>query len=159
MIALLDLNYTLVENSRDQDYNRPFRENLAIESYRPWLVEAVQKHFDKVILVTVRWNRHEQATLDRIRTLTGWQPDEAIFNWPPHLRAPDHKQRALHDRILPRYGDDLSLYLALESNPKTRAMYAAEGVRAIPCEAWAGEIGAEARRPRVRDVITQAALF
>jgi hypothetical protein len=48
MILLLDLNYTLVENSDDK--RRPFIKQIEAEQYRRWLVELIRPHH--VIMMT-----------------------------------------------------------------------------------------------------------
>ena len=73
---LLDLNWTLVENSDQR--RSPFAEQIAGERYRGWLVDLVRPH--PVILVTARPEAYREATLASLAAKTGWQPLEAVFN-------------------------------------------------------------------------------
>ena len=135
-ICLLDLNYTLVSNQATTKTLRPFSRRLAAEEYRTDLIEAVRG--DHVILITARPDRQGEETLTNILRKTGWQPAEAYFNdidgWPPAF-----KESALQRFIFPKHGEDGSLYYAVESNPRTRAMYAKFGIVAAPYEAFIRE--------------------
>jgi len=133
MIILLDLNYTLVANSPKRGTTPPpMAIRLRTERYRQWLVELVRPHH--VVLMTARPNRWRKPTLTRILETTGWQPQEAFFA----DRSPGYpagiKRRILMSHVFPRHGRDGD-YLAIESNPRTRAMYALHGIPAIPVEA------------------------
>lgn len=79
MIYLLDLNYTLVENSpkRGTPPIRPFIRQIEQEEYRQWLVDLLRPH--RVILITARPNRYQEVTLARIAEKTGWSPMDAYF--------------------------------------------------------------------------------
>lgn len=134
MIILLDLNYTLVENSPERGIDPPpMSARLKTEIYRPWLVKLVRSH--RVILVTARPARWREQTLARIRAQTGWGPQEAYFN-DRNLYPPAWKELVLKAHLLTRF--DPETMLALESNPKTRAMYERNGIRAVPVgnEPW-----------------------
>jgi len=134
VIILLDLNYTLVENSPERGIDPPpMSARLKTEIYRPWLVKLVRSH--RVILVTARPARWREATLARIRAQTGWCPQEAYFN-DRNLPPPSWKELVLKAHLLTRF--DPETMLALESNPKTRAMYERNGIRAVPVgdEPW-----------------------
>jgi hypothetical protein len=117
MIILLDLNYTLVENSEEK--LTPFTKQIALERYRKWLVELIKPHH--VIMLTARPAIHEAATLESIKRKTGWLPSEAFFNV-HRLMPPIAKEVMLKKYVLPKHGK--TDYLAIESNPRTRAMYA-----------------------------------
>lgn len=132
MIILLDLNYTLVENSEDK--YRPFTKQIEAEHYRGWLVELIRPHH--VILMTARPAMHKQITLANIRAKTAWLPQEAYFN-DYGLAPPLAKQRMLTEHVLPKHGG--ATFLAIESNPNSRAMYARHGIRVVkiePGEIW-----------------------
>ncbi len=132
MIILLDLNYTLVENSTEKQ--KPFTKQIAAERYRAWLVNLVKPHH--VILMTARPAKYFAETIASIEEKTGWQPDEALFN-AYGLTPPVAKERMLKEHVLPKYG--VSEMLAIESNPATRAMYARYGIRSVkiePGEEW-----------------------
>lgn len=128
-IILLDLNYTLVDMPPQTRPHPDMQHRLRTEEYRGWLVELVRPHY--TILVTARPDRHRDATLARILELTGWAPQEAFFN---DLNIPPAplKERILTERIFPVHGFDRGRYLGVESNPKTRAMYARYGIRSHP---------------------------
>ena len=132
-ICLLDLNYTLVSNQAATKTLRPFSRRLEAEEYRADLIKAVRG--DHVILITARPDRQREETLANILRKTGWQPQEWYFN-DIGARPPAFKKSALQRFIFPRYGEDGSLYYAVESNPRTRAMYAKFGIVAAPYEVF-----------------------
>lgn len=127
MIILLDLNFTLVENS-DQKL-RPFQKQIEAERYRGWLVELVKPHH--VILMTARPALHASATLASIKAKTGWQPQEAHFNR-YGLAPAQAKERMLLEHVLPKHGK--ASYLAIESNPRTHSMYDRYSIRSVKVE-------------------------
>lgn len=127
MIILLDLNYTLVENSDERQ--SPFTKQIALERYRAWLVELLKPHH--VILMTARPAMYEAATLASIKAKTGWMPQEAYFNR-YGVAPPLAKDRMLKEHVLPKHGQ--ADYLAIESNPQTHAMYARHGIRSVKIE-------------------------
>ncbi len=134
-IVLLDHNFTLVENSHER--RSPFIEQIAIEQYRAWLVELVRP--ERVILVTARPQRYEVATIRSIAAKCGgWTPAEWHFNATGE-RPPAWKERVLMERLLPRFSEDRSRLVAIESNPKTARMYGSHGIasfRAEEVRAW-----------------------
>jgi hypothetical protein len=115
-IILLDLNYTLVSN---RNPSVPLWATLKNDSeeYRQWLVELIRPEY--VVLVTARPKTYQIATLNSIIRKCGWFPQEDYFN--QGLEPPRLKEQVLLKHILPRYQPDQCL--AIESNPKTRAMY------------------------------------
>lgn len=131
-VILLDLNYTLVENTREA-HRLPAVYNVELETYRQWMLPFLIAH--TVVLITVRPTKHKEGTLARIRELCdGWQPHLACFNeW--RVAAPVSKERCLQRDVFPIYGKpEAGAYLALESNKDTRAMYAGYGIAA---QTWA----------------------
>lgn len=128
-ICLLDLNYTLVKNQMDTRMLRPFTRRMEAEEYRLDLIEAIRK--DRVIIITARPAYQMRQTMENIRKKTGWAPAEVYFN---DLDAdpPTFKESALKRFVFPRHGSDGAQYYAVESNPKTRAMYARYGIAARP---------------------------
>lgn len=133
-IILLDLNYTLVENSsKTFDFRRG--PDVAKETYRRWLVDAIRDCY--VILITARTEEYREETMRSIAAkLDGWQPQEAYFKPERHRyqRAAWHKRRIMQEYVLPKRGRDSGLYLALESNSETRAMYSELGIAAYRAE-------------------------
>jgi hypothetical protein len=127
-VILLDLNFTLVENSEEK--RSPFTRQIENERYRMPLIKALR--LDYVIMITARPHKYRIPTLHSIEGKTGWHPDVAIFN-DTGERPPEFKSRAL-DRI----ASELNFRdcIAVESNPATRAMYQARGIRAMPWDAF-----------------------
>jgi hypothetical protein len=122
MIILLDLNYTLVANSPKHGTTpERMEKRLAGEQYRQWLIEMLRSF--EVLLVTARPEKWQDATMLRIQAQTGWIPANYFFAPNGWFNPPAIKRRLLMEEILPNYGRR-QRYLAIESNPKTRAMYA-----------------------------------
>ena len=128
-ICLLDLNYTLVGNQMQTRMLRPFSRRMEQEEYRTDLIEAIKD--DYVIIVTARPNYQQAETMANVLKKTGWKPAEVYFN-DINGEPPAFKESALKRFIFPKYGTDGSKYYAVESNPKTRAMYAKYGIEAEP---------------------------
>lgn len=124
MIYLLDLNYTLVENSHQKA--RPFLLQIQQERYRQWLVDLLQPH--RVFLITARPVNYQEVTLDRITQTTGWCPERAYFNT-LNLSPPNIKRHWLTSVLLPEFGTEP--FYGLESNPVTRSMYAEYGIPSV----------------------------
>lgn len=132
-IALVDLNYTLVENSPKWGAPKiyPFIRQIEQETYRQWLVDFLR---DKcAVLITARPQKYREATLERIKLLTGWQPQEAYF---AEISAtpPEIKEDLLLRYIFPKHGRNGEDYFGIESNPKTRAMYLCYNIESLRAE-------------------------
>ena len=132
-IILQDLNVALSSNFKEMPKHRPMSKFVSeVEEYRKWMVELLKNEY--VILCTARSVLYEDLTLERIKSLTGWQPNEVCFNpWPDPsgkgaLRAHRAKERYLNEVIMPRHGDDPAMYFAIESNKYSRSMYRANNV-------------------------------
>jgi hypothetical protein len=134
MIILLDLNYTLVANNPARG-TTPVRmdKRLAGERYRQWLVELVRPY--TVVLITARPVTWTIQTLDRIEQETGWRPQDACFAPKGWWNPPAIKEHLLKKDVFPIHGEDAK-YIAIESNPRSREMYAKF---AIPCFWVTGE--------------------
>lgn len=121
-IALVDLNYTLVENSPKWGAPKiyPFIRQIEQETYRQWLVDFLRDKY--AILITARPIRYKEQTLARIFSQTNWQPQEAYF---AEISAtpPEIKEDLLLRYVFPKHGRNGKDYFGIESNPKTRAMY------------------------------------
>lgn len=132
-ICLLDLNYTLVGNQADTRMLRPFSRRMEAEEYRLDLIEAIRS--DYVIIVTARPAYQMKQTMENIKRKTGWQPNEWYFN-DIDAEPPAFKESALRRFIFPKHGLQMgpedAIYYAVESNPKTRAMYSRFGIPAKP---------------------------
>lgn len=130
LIALLDLNYTLVANSNElRKCSTEHRKRS--EQYRKWLVELLERMQATVVLVTIRPIQDKVWTLARIaHQLDGWQPAESYFNDLGYgTTPPNWKRHAVTKKIFPKYGYDPDQYLAVESNLDTHKMYASLGIR------------------------------
>lgn len=132
-ITLVDLNYTLVENSPKWGAPKiyPFIRQIEQEAYRQWLVDFLRDKY--AILITARPQKYREATLERIKLLTDWQPQEAYFaeiSAPP----PEIKEHLLLNYIFPKHGRNGKDYFGIESNPKTRAMYLCYNIESLRAE-------------------------
>lgn len=137
---LLDLNWTLVANSDVR--KSPFLRQIEAETYREDLIKALAGHH--VILITARPGKYREATLHSIESKTGWHPTEAHFNG-DGLPPPVCKDRILRAVILDRFAPaDL---LAIESNPRTRSMYATHGIAAVTRDDFLSQIAGSEARP------------
>ena len=127
MKYLLDLNQTLVDREKDAPRIRPFELQIECETYRQWLVELLRNEY--VILMTARPHKYKWATLERIKALTNWQPQEAYFG---EIRSYPHvkKEQLLRRYVLPKYSP--SELFGIESNPTTRAVYERYGIASAP---------------------------
>ena len=130
-ICLLDLNYTLVSNQMETRMLRPFSRRMQGEEYRSDLLDAIKD--DYVIIITARPNYQQKETMENVFKKTGWKPDEMYFN-DIDGQPPVFKESALHRFIFPKHGTEPTQYYAVESNPRTRSMYAKYGIKAEPYE-------------------------
>ena len=132
-IALVDLNYTLVENSPKWGAPKiyPFIRQIEQETYRQWLVDFLRDKY--AILITARPQKYREATLERIKLLSAWQPQEVYF---AEISAtpPDIKEDLLLRYIFPKHGRNGKDYFGIESNPKTRAMYLRYSIESLRAE-------------------------
>lgn len=132
-IALVDLNYTLVENSPKWGAPKiyPFIRQIEQETYRQWLVDFLRDKY--AVLITARPQKYREATLERIKLLTDWQPQEAYF---AEISAtpPEIKEDLLLRYIFPKHGRNGEDYFGIESNPKTRAMYLRYSIESLRAE-------------------------
>jgi hypothetical protein len=131
-IILLDLNYTLIGDQSVSRYIRPIEERVEREQYRMDLVEALTGY--RVFMLTARPERQRAATLSAIgRRIPQLVLERAYFNTHDE-QPPDAKRRMLRTYILPD-GIDPATCFAIESNPLTRKMYGANGIKAAPYSA------------------------
>lgn len=129
MYFLLDVNYTLVANSRSlRGKGRLHR--YQNEQYRVWLLDLLRSTRPAgIFLVTIRPEDERQLTLSRIARLCGgWQPDDCFFST-MNVAPQTWKKHACEQLIFPKYGADPSRYMAVESNLDTQKMYAKLGIR------------------------------
>lgn len=126
-IILLDLNYTLIANSW-KIRNFPLEEKIKAQEYEVDLIDLIKDNY--VILITASPYKRSFRILRDIREKTGFVPDESYWNFggqPPMV-----KKYWMENEVLPQHGDNPNQYLAIESNPKTRRMYAKMGIEARP---------------------------
>jgi hypothetical protein len=128
MIYLLDLNYTLVENSEDKA--SPFSKQIEGERYRAALIEALKDK--RVFLLTARPDFYLVETVRNIIKKTGWKPERCYFN--EHNLPPPQAKEIMLETLFEEFLDET--FFGIESNPKTRAMYAKHGVESAPWEVW-----------------------
>lgn len=140
-IILLDLNYTLVSNQRETRMLRPFSKRMRGEEYREDLIDAIREYY--VIIVTARPTYQQRETMENVYRKTGWMPDEVYFN-DINSTPPTFKKSALERWIFNKHGRDPNQYHAIESNPKTRAMYAEYGIEAEPYEKYIKKVAQKA---------------
>ena len=139
MKYLVDLNYTVVGNSPKWGEPRitPFSRQIELETYRQWLVNFLRDKY--AILITARPIRYKEQTLARIFSQTNWQPQEAYFaeiSAPP----PEIKEHLLLNYIFPKHGRNGDGFFGIESNPKTRDMYACYAIKSLSAEAFKNSI-------------------
>ncbi len=137
-ICLLDLNYTLVGNQATTRLLRPFSRRMDAEEYRADLIDAIRD--DYVIIITARPAYQMRQTMENIKRKTGWQPAEWYFN-DIDADPPTFKESALRRFVFPKHGQDGAIYYAVESNPKTRAMYGRYGIQAKPYDVFIKSLG------------------
>ena len=127
MKYLVDLNYTLVENSPKWGEPRitPFSRQIERETYRQWLVDFLRDKY--AILITARPAKYKEQTLARIFSHTNWQPQESYFA-EIFVPPPEIKEDLLLRYIFPKHGRNGEDFFGIESNPKTRAAYGKYGI-------------------------------
>lgn len=139
MKYLVDLNYTLVGNSPKWGEPRitPFSRQIEQETYRQWVVDFLRDKY--AILITARPARYREQTLERILSQTGWQPQEAYFA-EIFASPPKTKEDLLLRYIFPKQGKNGADFFGIESNPKTRDMYACYVIKSLSAEAFKNSI-------------------
>lgn len=135
-IILLDLNYTLIENC-DERAEVPFPDRIDTHRYRRWLIDLLIDSRVHVFILTARPEKHTARTLHHLYESTGWAPERYYGNThgePP----PQAKQRMLLEKLFPELGapslTSPSRFLGIESNPRTRAMYARHLIPSLSCQ-------------------------
>ena len=126
-IILLDLNYTLIANSKEI-WNYPLEKKIKSQEYEMDLIELIKDNY--VILITASPYKRSYKILRDIKEKTGFVVDESFWNFgrqPPVL-----KKYWVETEVIPRHGADMDKYLAIESNPATRRMYKKLGIEARP---------------------------
>lgn len=125
-IILLDLNYTLITRPTSNTGGR-YPGRIYSQEYETELIDLIKDNY--VILITARPYKYSYKTLAHIKEKTGFVPDESYWNFDrhdPHVI----KEIWMKNEIIPKHGDDMTKYLAIESNENTRRMYRKMGVKA-----------------------------
>lgn len=126
-IILLDLNYTLIANSKEIK-TMPLDKKIKSQKYETDLINLIKDNY--VILITASPYRRSYKILRDIKEKTCFEPNESFWNFgrqPPAL-----KKYWMENEVIPQHGDDGDKYLAIESNPATRRMYKKLGIEARP---------------------------
>ncbi len=126
-IILLDLNYTLIANSKEI-WNYPLEKKIKSQRYETDLIELIKDNY--VILITASPYKRSHKILRDIGEKTGFSVDESYWNF--GAQPPQVKKYWMENEVIPKHGDDMSKYLAIESNPNTRRMYKKLGIEARP---------------------------
>lgn len=126
-IILLDLNYTLISNSWSIRYEK-LPQKIYKREYEQDLVNLIRDNY--VILITASPYKTSYDSIKHIEENTDLKIDESYWNF--GKRPPELKRYWLEKAVLPTHGNDSKKYLAIESNPKTRKMYAEFGIEARP---------------------------
>ena len=126
-IILLDLNYTLIANSKEIR-TMPLDKKIKSQKYETDLINLIKDNY--VILITASPYRRSHKILRDLKEKTGFEPDESFWNFgrqPPAL-----KKYWMENEVIPQHGEEGDKYLAIESNPATRRMYKKLGIEARP---------------------------
>lgn len=126
-IILLDLNYTLIANSKEI-WNYPLEKKIKSQKYELDLIDLIKDNY--VILITASPYKRSHKILRDIKEKTGFEPDESYWNFGG--QPPQVKKYWMENEVIPKHGDDEDKYLAIESNPATRRMYKKLGIEARP---------------------------
>ncbi len=126
-IILLDLNYTLIANSKEI-WNYPLDKKIKSQKYELDLIELIKDNY--VILITASPYKRSHKILRDIKEKTGFEPDESYWNFGG--QPPQVKKYWIENEIIPQHGSGIDKYLAIESNPATRRMYKKLGIEARP---------------------------
>ena len=126
-IILLDLNYTLIANSKEI-WNYSLEKKIKSQLYEEELINLIKDNY--VILITASPYKRSHKILRDIKEKTGFVPDESYWNFGG--QPPQVKRYWMENEILPQHGDNTDKYLAIESNPATRRMYKKLGIEARP---------------------------
>ena len=126
-IILLDLNYTLISNSWAIRYEK-LPQKIYKRKYEHELVSLIRDNY--VILITASPYKTSYDSLKHIEENTDLKIAESYWNF--GKRPPELKRYWLLKAVLPKHGNNPDKYLAIESNPKTREMYAEFSIEARP---------------------------
>ena len=126
-IILLDLNYTLISNSWDIRSEK-LPEKITKREYEHELVDLIKDNY--VILITASPYYTSFDSLKHIEENTDLKIAESYWNF--GKRPHELKKYWLEKAVLPTHGNDPNKYLAIESNPKTRAIYESFDIEARP---------------------------
>ena len=126
-IILLDLNYTLIANSKEIR-TMPLDKKIKSQKYETDLINLIKDNY--VILITASPYRRSHKILRDLKEKTGFEPDESFWNF--GRQPPELKKYWMENEVIPQHGEEGDKYLAIESNPATRRMYKKLGIEAKP---------------------------
>ena len=126
-IILLDLNYTLISNSRAIRYEK-LPGKITKREYEHELIDLIKDNY--VILITASPYYTSYDSLRHIRQNTDLKIRESYWNF--GKRPHELKRYWLEKAVLTEHGNNPDKYLAIESNPKTRKMYEEFKIEARP---------------------------
>lgn len=127
-IILLDLNYTLITNSKEIKYFS-LDKKIKSQKYEEKLIDLIKDNY--VILITASPYKRSYKILRDIKEKTDFEVDESYWNFgnrQPHVL----KKYWMENEVIPQHGEDMGKYLAIESNENTRRMYKKLGIEARP---------------------------
>lgn len=107
-IILLDLNYTLISNSKEIR-TMPLDKKIKSQKYETDLINLIKDNY--VILITASPYRRYYKILRDIKEKTGFEPNESFWNFgrqPPAL-----KKYWMENEVIPQHGDGEDKYLAI----------------------------------------------
>jgi phosphoribosylaminoimidazole carboxylase (NCAIR synthetase) len=147
-VIILDLDYSLVMNPKEC----PGIEDIKLEKYDRRITNQFSDH-DKVYLYSNRSNRFEYQIITQLRQQLYWVPTLSFFNndsmelaqcidrdivkdsgssFSTEMKKYNTKQFIMSMNL------DLSVYIAIEADKKTREMYNELGIKAITKEEFLG---------------------
>lgn len=133
MLVLLDLNFTLAVV--DHQDKRSLTVRIPQETYRAWIPALCQEYDATVAITTARPEKYAKATLERILDQLDWEPDSVFFaqtsQGMPHQKKHDNLRRIVNAYGQPN-NENTGVWFGLESNPRTRDMYAEYGIDSTP---------------------------
>ena len=126
-IILLDLNYTLISNSKGI-FNSTIEEKIKSHKYDMDLIELIKDNY--VILISSSPYKRSCKILSDLKEKTGFVPNESYWNF--GLKPPELKDYWMKEAIFKKHGSNLDQYLAIDCNTKTCSMYKDFGIEARP---------------------------
>lgn len=128
-VILLDLNSTLAEKT---DYNpATYTYNVAGDVYSKELSDLLKQGNYEIHLITARGEKYKKETIIKINSDIGLDIDSYAFKPKYPFIAVQHFKREYVQKLVSSGEYELSDFIAIESNWKTREQYAIAGVQEI----------------------------